>query len=116
MTTLYTMPNGLDVELIKPQLWKSLIIQQNSIGNLLETYLIVTNQDRDVLVFVSEDRSTIEFVQELLGIKSLSTIEEVKPEVVEHYGSQLNAHDILHIGRLVCDDKILPDDSHLWYH
>jgi len=114
--TLYTMPNGLDIELIKPQLWRSLIIQQNSIGNHLETYLIVTNQDKDVLCFVSEDRSTIEFVQELLGIKSLSAIEEVKSEVVENYGSQLGPHDLLAIGRLTTDDRILPDDSHLWYH
>jgi len=114
--TLWTMPNGLDIEIIKPQLWKSLIIQQNSIGETLETYLIVTNQDRDVLCFVSEDRSIIELVQELLGIKSLSSIEEVKVEVVEQYGSQLGPHDILAVGRLVCNEQILPDDSHLWYH
>jgi len=114
--TLWTMPNGLDIEIIKPQLWKSLIIQQNSIGETLETYLIVTNQDRDVLCFVSEDRSIIELVQELLGIKSLSSIEEVKVEVVEQYGSQLGPHDILAVGRLVCNEQILPDDSHLWYN
>jgi len=116
MSTLYTLTNGLDIELIKPQLWKTLVIQQNSIGNLLETYLIVTNQDKDVLVFVSENKPTIELLQELLGIRSLSTIEEIKQEVVEHYGSQLSAHDILAIGRLTTDDRILPDDSHLWYH
>ena len=114
--TLYTITNGLDIELIQPNLWKALIIQQKALEKTLETYLIVTNQDRDVLCFVSEDRSIIELVQELLGIKSLSSIEEVKVEVVEQYGSQLGPHDILAVGRLVCNEQILPDDSHLWYH
>jgi len=114
--TLWTMTNGLDIDTIKPQLWKSVIIQQNSMGDALETYLIVTQEDRDVLCFVSEDRSTIELLTELLGIRSITTIEEIKPEVVEHYGSQLNAHDILALGRLVVNEQILPDDSHLWYH
>ena len=114
--TLWTITNGLDIDTIKPQLWKSVIIQQNSMEKTLETYLIVTPDDRDVLVFVSEDRSSIELLTELLGIRTITKIEEIEQEVVEHYGSQLHAHDILSLGRLVVNERILPDDSHLWYH
>jgi len=114
--TLYTITNGLDIDTIKTKLWKVIIIQQNSMEKTLETYLIVTPEDKDLLVFVSEDKSTMELLAELLGIRGLTRVEEVKPEVVEQYGSQLNAHDILSLGRLVVDDRILPDDSTLWYH
>ena len=114
--TLYTMTNGLDIETIKPSLWKSLIIQQKALEETLETYLILTKEDREVVVFVSEEKSTIELLTELLGIRSISTIEEIPSTTVEHYGSELGAHDILVLARLVCNEEILPDDSHLWYH
>ena len=113
---LYTITNGLDIELIQPKLWKTIIIQQKALDTTLETYLIATKEDRDVLVFVSEKKSTIELLTELLGIRSISKIEEIPSTTVEQYGSQLSAHDILAVARLVCDERILPDDSHLWYH
>ena len=114
--TLYTITNGLDIELIREPLWKNLIIQQKALEKTLETYLIVTKDDKEVLVFISESRSTIELLTKLLGIESISTIEEIKPEIVGNYGSQLNAHDILTVGRLITEERILPDDSHLWFH
>lgn len=114
--TLYTLTNGLDIELIQPNLWKTLVIQQKALEKTLETYLILTPQDREVLAFVSEEKSTIELLTELLGIRSISTIEEISNTTVEQYGSELGPHDILALGRLVTDDRILPDDSHLWYH
>jgi len=114
--TLYTITNGLDIETIQPSLWKSLIIQQKALEETLETYLIQTKEDKEVLVFVSEKEETIRILTELLGIRTISTIEEIPSATVEYYGSELKAHDILVLARLVCDERILPDDSHLWYH
>lgn len=114
--TLYTMTQGLDIELIKPPLWKNLIIQQKALEKTLETYLIVTKEDKEVLIYVSESEETIRLLTKLLGIESISTTEEIKPEIVAQYGNMLSPEDILVIARLITEERILPDDSHLWFH
>ena len=113
---MYTINIGLDIEKILPNLWKTIIITQNSYGEQLETCLFNMNPDMTTLVWVSEHKEVIDKIRESLGILSMSTTEEVTEVDLSQFSPGLSPKELLVIARDMYLEMILPDDSNLWYH
>ncbi len=113
---LYTITAGLDVTRVTPVLWKSILFTHKALENKISIHLFEMSTGETTLVYSSENKESLELLTELLGIKSISKIIEIEPEVYCSFSPSISSGELLILARSLQDDRILPEDQSLWYH
>jgi len=113
---MYTINIGLDIEKIQPNLWKTIILTQNSCEGYLETCLYNSTPDLCTLVWTSNRPEMIDLIRESLGISSMTTTEKITEEERLDFSPGLSPNELLTLARMISEEKILPDEVPLGYH